>query len=371
MISKFALTICTTLSLAFAAGAISSASAGEIYTRKGAVPEVGSGETSKSADIINPGAGLAAMAPRSPKALAIEAPEALIQGLAGIKHGRNGKDTVIDVPAKLQMMLKARSAVRPVKPDKGKLVQINNTKVSPYASMGMIMSGCTGALVMKRYVLTAPWCVYDIKAQKFYDNLDFIPALNGNDAPVGTIKWKNVWIPKGFQEKGDLAYAFALIELESDIGDQVGWFGFGPMQGSEGLKQLTLTGYPFEGVPKNTLWQADCNIDANEQNAYFYHCPGDGKTVFSMMGAPFFAKGAKPGDAGQLLGIHVSSQDDKQNSWWAMKLSDAHTQTILSWANGGEVQPDQPDTTDKTDTTTDQGTGDNPPCTCTDQGNGG
>ena len=358
MIRQFSLTICTALVLATVAAA--QLSAAELLTRKGSVPQVGGNDTAKSADVINPGAALMAVAPQSPKAMP-EGAEALINCLAGIKHGRHGNDTSIEVPAQLQMMLKARGKIDPPKPAKGKLVQITNTKVSPYASMGMIMSGCSGALVMKRYVLTAPWCVYDMKAQKFYDKLDFLPALNGNDAPVGTIKWKNVWIPKGFQEKGDLAYAFALIELESDIGDQVGWFGFGPSQGSEAVKQLTLAGYPFTGVPQNTLWEVKCTIDANEQNAYFYRCPGDGKTLASMLGSPFIAKGAKEGDAAQLLGIHITAQDDKQNSWWAMKLTDAHTQTILSWANGGEVPPVEPEVTD-TGTT-----GTTPACTCDDK----
>ena len=374
MIRKIALSFLTAAAVFGAAAAVSGANAEEIFTRKGAVPEVGSGDTAKSADVINPGAGLTAGAMMAPASAAPDAREKLVEGLAGLKHSRGGKDTVIDLAPRLKMMLRARGNVSPVRPFKGgggKLVQIANTKVSPYASMGMIMSGCSGALVMKRYVITAPWCVYDTKGKKFFDNLDFIPALNGNDAPVGTIKWKNVWIPKGFQDTGDLAYAFALIELEKDIGDQVGYFGFGPVKGSDNLKQLTLTGYPFAGVPKNTLWEANCSIDTNQQNAYFYHCPGDGKTLYSMLGAPFFAKGAKEGEAGQLLGIHISSQDDKQDSWWAMKLGDATTQTILSWANGGNAPPEPPQP-DDTKTTTDQGGGDgggNPQCTCDQTGN--
>ncbi|MBI2717714.1 MAG: trypsin-like serine protease [Rhizobiales bacterium] len=358
----------TALLLAGALLSATAANAQEIFTRKGQVPEVGSGEATRSADMINPGNGLAGSPMMSPAANSPAARETLIQGLAGLKHGRDGKDTVIELAPRLQMLLKTRGQVSPVKPvtGKGKLVQINNTKVSPYASMGMLMSGCSGVLVMKRYVLTAAWCVYDTKTQKFLENLDFVPALNGNDAPVGTIKWKNVWIPKGFQQSADLAYGFALIELEKDVGDQVGWFGFGPVKGSDNLKQLTLTGYPFANVPKNTLWEASCSIDTSQENAYFYRCPGDGKTLVSMLGAPFFIKGAKEGDPGQLLGIHISSQDDKLESWWAMRLSETHTQTILSWANGGAAPPpDQP-----TDTGTDQGTGDNPQCTC-DKGNNG
>ncbi|MFT3989428.1 trypsin-like serine peptidase [Aestuariivirga sp.] len=331
------------------------------------MPQVGSGDATKSADILTIGPGMSTMAPRAPAATKPVGPEMMIEGLAGIKHSRNGKTMEVPVPPKLQMMLKARGAVRPDNSSKGKLVQIKNTRVSPYASIGMIMTGCTGSVVMKRYVLTAPWCVYDTKAKKFLDNLDFVPALNGNDAPLGTIKWKNVWIPQAFQKSGDLNYAFALIELDQDIGDQTGWFGFGPVDGSENVKQLTLTSYPFADVPKNTLWEAKCNIDSNEANAYFYHCPGKGSTLATMLGGPFFAKGAKEGDAGQLLGIHITSQNDQQDSWWALKLNAANTATILAWANGGDTPPTTDDDGNNDDQTSDNG--DNPQCTC-DKGGG-
>ena len=178
------------------------ASADEILTRKGFVPQVG-GAAATAAPEVKAGANIAGGAMMAPKMETNRTPEALIEGLAGIKHSRDGTDTVVKPSARIQMMLKARGAISPVRPaSKGQLVQVKNTKVSPYASMGMIMSGCSGALIMKRYVLTAPWCVYDTKAKKFYDDLDFVPALNGNDAPVGTIKWKNAWIPKAFQELG-------------------------------------------------------------------------------------------------------------------------------------------------------------------------
>ena len=364
--SKFFLTFGCLLALT--AAAISPAFADEVFTRKGQVPLVGSGQAARSAKPIVSGENGMAGALMAPRLAAPEIRDALIQGLAAIKHGHDGKDQTIDLAPKLQMMLKAHGAISPVRPFKGggKLVQIANTRVSPYAAIGVVASGCSGALVMKRFVLTAPWCVYDSKAKKFYDNLDFTPAVNGADAPVGTIKWKNVWIPKGYQETGDLTFAFALIELAEDVGDKTGWFGFGPVPGSESVRQLTLSGYPFNGVPENTVWETKCAIDSAQQDAYFYHCPGDGKVLAGMCGAPVYAKGAKAGDSDQILGLHVSSQNDKQDSFWAMKLGDATTQTLLSWANEGKIPPEpQPETTPA-----DQGTGsgDTPQCTC-NQGN--
>ncbi len=338
MIRKSSTLICTALTLALTAGVAFSA---ELLNREGASATIGAGDAAKSAE-IDTGAGLTSGALRAPKSMPAGAPmttDALIDGLSAIKHGRDGQDTVVPVPAKLRMMLKAKKAMAP-EPVKGKLVQIKNTSVSPYAAIGMIMSGCTGALVMNNFVLTSPWCVYNQQTRKFYDNLDFIPGLNGSASPAGAFKWKNVWMPQGFQDTGDLTLAFALIELEGRPGDQVGWFGFGPVEGSENVKKLTVTGYPFVEVPKSTMWEGACAIDANQEHAYFYRCPGKGATVVTMLGAPFFKKG-KEGEGGQLLGIHTGSQDEQQNSWWAMKLNAAHTETILSWANGGEVAEEE------------------------------
>ena len=133
---------------------------------------------------------------------------------------------------------------------------------------------------------------------------DSVPGLSACLVVEGEVTWCNGYGERN-TDTGDLAYAFALIELEGKPGDQMGWFGFGPVEGSENVKKLTVTGYPFADVPKNTLWEATCAIDSNEQNAYFYRCPGKGTTIATMLGSPFFIKGPKEGDAGQLLGIHT------------------------------------------------------------------
>lgn len=384
MMSKFFLTL--TCAAALGAMAVASAGAQEFLSRKGQVPMVGSDQATRDAKPLVAGKAIAGQPQMTPQLQAPKAQAAVIQGLAAIKHGHDGKDSTIELAPKLQMMLKQGAmAPKPFKGDGGKLVQVKNSRVAPYASMGVIATGCSGALVMKRFVVTVPWCVYDSKKKAFYDNLDFTPAVNGNDAPVGTIKWKNVWIAKGYQDTGNLDYAFALIELDQDIGDKVGWFGFGPTKGSDNVKQMVLSGYPFDNVPNNTIWETKCNIDASETSAYFYHCPGDGKTIASMGGSPLYMKATNAKDADQLLGIHASSQNDKQDSFWAMKLNDTTTQTLLSWANDGKTQTDsgtqdQGDDSNGTDDSGngtsdngdngggDNGNGTSPQCSC-DQGN--
>lgn len=265
------------------------------------------------------------------------APQKMIEGLGAIKGSRDGTQTTIETPARVRNMLMGKQSgmIGGDKKDKGELKRVANTAEYPYATMGVIASGCTGTVVMQRFVLTAAWCVFDLQNKKFYENLNFYPAMDGKKAPFGEVPWKNVWVAKGFAEGGDLNFAYGLIELDQPIGDKTGWLGFGDLP--KARPKLTLTGYPFAGVPDLTMWESKCTTDAVEDNHLFYRCPGKGASLAAMMGSPIWFKG-KAEDAWQIVGIHVTAQDDKQNSWWAARLNAAHTETILSWATAANEQ---------------------------------
>ena len=315
-------------------------------------------------------------------------PQMMVEGLSALKGSRDGTQTEIGTPRRVKRMLMGKQSGMiggDGNKKKGDLKRVGNTGEYPYTTMGVIASGCTGTVVMKRFVLTAAWCVYDLKAKKFYKNFNFFPAMNGKKTPFGEVAWKNVWVAKGFAEKGDLNFGYGLIELEQDIGDTVGWFGFGDMP--KMAKQFTMTGYPFAVVPAQTMWETRCAVDGADDNAIFYRCPGDGKAMAAMLGSPIWFKG-KTDDSWQIVGIHVTAQNDKQDSWWAARLSKVHTETILSWADsankkdtGTEDQgTDEQVTEDQTDTGTDDqvddedtGTGTEkvtdtePKCTCDEE----
>lgn len=314
----------------------------------------------------------------APKGAPAAAVDTLIDDLTAIKASRGGKKMEVPLPEGLRLMLRnpvKQGKVTP-KPGGGKLVQIKDTKEFPYSAMGLLGSGCSGTVVAQRFVLTAAFCLYDVKNQKFYDNLDFIPAINGKDMPVGSVKWKDVYIPKGFAKEGALEYDFGLVVLDKPIGDEVGWMGFSHLE-EFGLKQANLTGYPWDGVPPQTSWQTVCTIDAAEANFLFYKCPGEGKVLAAMTGSPIWYKGPQDTDW-YVVGVHNYAQDDKQNSWWALRLNQANTETLLTWideANGGtggggkteEDDTGDEDTSEQDDTGDEETTGeDGKNCTCDD-----
>jgi len=295
----------------------------------------------------NPSAGVTANgAMVSRKAAKPLAAEQLVKGLSGLKATRGGKVMEIPLAPRLQMMLRTPVQQGKIKPGPSgggdKFTQVTKTTDYPYTTMGMLGNGCSGAIVAKRFVLTAAFCLYDLKNKKFYDNLDFYPAISGDNQPFGGVKWKDAYIPSGYAETGETQFDFGLVVLDGDIGDQTGWFGFGDVEKFD-FKQLTVTGYPWEGVASQTMWQTKCDIDAAEDNFVFYHCPGKADALAAMTGSPVWFKG-KADDAWQIVAIHNYAQDDKKNAWWALRLNRANTETLLAWIDqankGGGDQPD-------------------------------
>lgn len=382
-----------TLSILLLAAALSSPALAAGRKQPSAMPATPPTAQDMSADI---GAASMPEAPMaSPKPPPTMSPQLLMEGLSAIKGSPDGTQTEIGTPPRVKRMLMRQQGMigtddknkkkTKKKDNKGDLQQIGDTAQYPYTTIGVIASGCSGTVVMKRFVLTAAWCVYDLKNKKFYPNLDFIPAMNGKTAPFGQVKWKNAWVAKGFVEKGDLNFGYGLIELSEDIGDKVGWFGFGHVPNFN-FKSLALTGYPWQGVPPQTMWQSKCRIDAAEENAVFYRCPGSGDSLATMLGSPLWFKG-KEDNAWQVVGIHVTSQNDQKNSWWASRLNAAATETLIAWAKSADQPDTQTDETDdQTDEVVDNGTdddtadvededadtdtedvADNPNCTCEDQ----
>lgn len=296
----------------------------------------------------------------------------VINALTAVKASKGGKVMEVPLPEGLRLMLKnpvkqGTITPKPTGGDKSKFSQVTNTEEFPYATMGLLGSGCTGTLVAEHFVLTAAMCIYDQKNKKFYDDLDFYPGINGDKQPFGKLAWKDAYVPKGFTEKGDTQFDFGLVVLEPKSADEIGWMGMGHVEKFD-FKQLTLTGYPWEGVDAQTMWQTNCTIDSPEKDYVFYRCPGKGKQLGAMTGSPLWFKG-KADDAWQIVAIHNYAQDDKMNSWWALRLNETTMETMLSWiddANKGGNTDNGGDNGGGTGGGTTDNGGGNADCTCED-----
>jgi V8-like Glu-specific endopeptidase len=248
---------------------------------------------------------------------------------------RDGKARTIKVPNRLKrMVLKGQSAAAIGQaPKPGKLVPVKDTTQYPYTAVGLLSNGCSGTLIGKRFVLTAAYCVFNPESKQWDQNLDFNPGINGETRPFEGVKWKNAWVTKGFAEQGNWDLAFGLVELQSDVGDQNGWFGFGHLP--QIPKGPAMTGYPA-GVPDFTMWETSCPVKSADKSYILYNCLMK-KPLEGMAGAAIWIVD-KQSNGPLLIAIHGGPL---KADLWGQRINEEAFYTLQAWMKdadgGGEV----------------------------------
>jgi V8-like Glu-specific endopeptidase len=280
-------------------------------------------------------------------------PAAELDALTGLSMSRDGKSRSVKVPNRLRTMVlrNQRAGAIQEAPKPGKLVAVKDTTQYPYTAVGLLSNGCSGTLIGKRFVLTAAYCIYNPQTKQWDQNLDFYPAINGkNNVPFDGVKFKNAWVTKGFAEAGNWDLAFGLVELESDVGDQNGWFGYGNMP--QFPKGPAMTGYPA-GVPDFTMWETTCPVKAADKSFVTYNCPLK-KPLEGMAGAAIWVIDQQS-KGPMLIAIHGGPL--KGTDLWGQRINEEAFYTLQAWMKDADKGGDQ---TSGGDTTTTGGDEVNP-----------
>ncbi len=172
--------------------------------------------------------------------------------------------------------------------------QIGDTTNYPARAIGQIEGVdevvgsyiCTGWLIDADSILTAGHCVYP-SANNPATTLEFFPGRNG-ETDYGSCFGTQAFSPQLWIVDQNEYNDFAIVNLDCDIGDTVGWFGFFSLAGKTALRHLPahVQGYPGD-KPFGTMWGMGDRIEASQKKMVFY----DIDTFGGQSGSPVYQPG--------------------------------------------------------------------------------
>lgn len=162
-------------------------------------------------------------------------------------------------------------------------VQITNTDVYPWRVHASLLITAadnsqwigTGWFIGPHTLITAGHVVHIKNSgvpgrDGWVKNIIVMPGRNGTSLPYGSVTSTNFHSVTGWTNNGDENYDYAAIIIPNELGNTVGWLGFGVYTDAELLATTgNISGYPGD-KPSGTQWYDSHKVDSVNERKVFY-----------------------------------------------------------------------------------------------------
>ncbi len=192
------------------------------------------------------------------------------------------------VPEHLSIETKLQSTATP----KGSMVEINPATGGQYRNTVYISFKrnnqnyrASGFMIGPAAVVTSGHVLYS--GGNYSTNIVVTPAKANSSAPYGTAEYSGVVVNSEWADNGNSNYDWGIIELETNMGDNVGWLGLETKTTSYNNKAIMANGYPgkVNNQPKQTMYKTNGTItSSNTYTLLSNNTPG----AKGMSGGPVY-----------------------------------------------------------------------------------
>jgi len=186
-------------------------------------------------------------------------------------------------------------------------VKVDDTTTDPYNAICYLqatfpdnyVSGSTAWIYKRDVAVTCGHCVYDDEHGGLAKTVTVWPGMKGNYAPYGSASSKSITVSSKWQNRADSDYDWAVIKLDSNIGQKCGKLSsvsdleYDVKKNSE----LTIAGYPKPDDNFRQMYKSSGYKTGYDSNNIFYEIDTDK----GESGSPILVQG------------HNSS-----HSWWTV-----------------------------------------------------